>query len=191
MLAHYHGQVLNASEIGRSFGVSHTTVRKYVDLLANTFMVRQLQPWRENIGRRLVKSPKVYLTDSGILHHLLDLPTPRDVEGHPKLGASWEGFLLEEVVRHLGAENEECFFWGTQAGAELDLLVVRGNRRLGFEFKRTDAPRVTPSMRSAAESLRLSSLTVVHAGRNSFPLRDGIKAMSAARILIDIARLRP
>ena len=189
MLAHYHGQVLNASEIGRSFGVSHTTVRKYLDLLANTFMVRQLQPWRENIGRRLVKSPKVYLTDSGILHHLLDLPTPRDVEGHPKLGASWEGFLLEEVVRHLGVENEECFFWGTQAGAELDLLVVRGNRRLGFEFKRTDAPRVTPSMRSAAEALRLSSLTVVHAGRNSFPLRDGVKAVSAARILIDIARL--
>ena len=190
MLAHYHGQVMNASEIGRSFGVSHTTVRKYLDLLTNTFMLRQLQPWRENIGKRLVKSPKVYLADSGILHHLLDLPTPRDVEGHPKLGASWEGFMLGEVIRHLGAWDDECFFWATQSGAELDLLVVQGNRRLGFEFKRTDAPRVTPSMRSAAESLRLSSLTVVHAGPDSFPLRKNISAVSAARILADIDPLR-
>ena len=139
MLAHYHGQVLNASEIGRSFGVSHTTVRKYLDLLTSTFMVRQLQPWRQNVGRRLIKSPKVYLSDSGILHQLLNLSTPRDVEGHPKLGASWEGFLLGEVVRRLRAWEGECFFWGTQAGAELDLLIVHGKRRLGFEFKRTDA----------------------------------------------------
>lgn len=190
MLAHYHGQVLNASEIGRSFGVSHTTVRKYLDLLTNTFMLRQLQPWRENIGKRLVKSPKVYLSDSGILHHLLDLPTPRDLEGHPKLGASWEGFMLGEVIRHLRAWDEECYFWATQSGAELDLLVVHGNRRLGFEFKRTDAPRITPSMRSAAESLGLSSLTVVHAGRDSFRLRKDIGAIAAARMLDDVEPLR-
>jgi predicted AAA+ superfamily ATPase len=190
MLAHYHGQVLNASEIGRSFGVSHTTVRKYLDLLTSTFMVRQLQPWRQNVGKRLVKAPKVYLADSGILHQLLNLSTPGDVEGHPKLGASWEGFMLGEVVRRLRAWEEECFFWGTQSGAELDLLIVHGKRRLGFEFKRTDAPRLTPSMRSALETLDLSSLTVVHAGKDSFPLRDSVRAVAAAQLLSELKPLR-
>jgi predicted AAA+ superfamily ATPase len=153
-------------------------------------MVSQLQPWRQNVGKRLVKSPKVYLSDSGILHQLLNLPTPRDVEGHPKLGASWEGFMLGEVVRRLGAWEGECFFWGTQSGAELDLLIVHGKRRLGFEFKRTDAPRVTPSMRSALETLGLSSLTVVHAGKDSFPLQTNVRAVAAARLLREIKPLR-
>jgi len=190
MLAHYHGQVLNASEIGRSFGISHTTVRNYLDLLTNTFIVRQLRPWRQNVGKRIVKSPKIYICDSGILHQLLGLPTPTDVEGHPKLGASWEGFMLGEVIHRLGAWDEECFFWATQSGAELDLLVVHGNRRLGFEFKRTDSPRVTASMRSAIETLDLNSLTVVHAGHESFPLRRKVRAIAAARLLDDLKPLR-
>ena len=190
MLGHYHGQVLNASEIGRSFGVSHTTVRSYLDLLTNTFMVRQLRPWLQNVGKRIVKSPKVYITDSGILHQLLALPRPTDVEGHPKLGASWEGFMLGEVIRRLRAWDEECFFWATQAGAELDLLVMHGNHRLGFEFKRTDSPRVTASMRSAVETLDLSSLTVVHAGGESFPLGRKVHAIAATRLLEELKPLR-
>lgn len=147
MLAHCHGQTWNASEFARSFGVSHTTVRKYLDLLTGAFVVRQLRPWAENVGKRVVKSPKVYVADSGILHALLGLPTPRDVLRHPKLGASWKSFMLGQVARALRAHPEECFFWATHSGAELDLLVVRGSRRLGFEFKRTDTPSVTPSMR--------------------------------------------
>jgi len=190
MLGHYHGQVLNASEIGRSFGVSHTTVRSYLDLLTNTFMVRQLRPWLQNVGKRIVKSPKVYITDSGILHQLLSLPRPIDVEGHPKLGASWEGFMLGEVIRRLRAWDEECFFWATQAGAELDLLVRHGNPRLGLEFKRTDSPRVTASMRSAVETLDLSSLTVVHAGGESFPLGRKVHAIAATRLLEELKPLR-
>jgi predicted AAA+ superfamily ATPase len=190
MLAHYHGQVMNASEIGRSLGVSHTTIRSYLDLFTNTFMVRQLRPWLQNIGKRIVKSPKVYIADSGILHQLFGLSTPADVERHPKLGASWEGFMLGQVIRRLRAWNEECFFWATQAGAELDLLVVHGSRRLGFEFKRTDSPRVTASMRSAIETLDLSSLTVVHAGHESFPLTRDVRAIAAARLLDDLKPLR-
>jgi predicted AAA+ superfamily ATPase len=190
MLAHYHGQVLNASEIGRSLGASHTTIRSYLDLLTNTFMVRQLRPWLQNVGKRIVKSPKLYISDSGILHQLLGLATPVDLERHPKLGASWEGFMLGQVIRRLRAWDEECFFWATQAGAELDLLVVHGRRRLGFEFKRTDSPRVTASIRSAIETLDLSSLTVVHAGPESFPLRRDVRAVAAARLLDDLKPLR-
>lgn len=185
MLAHYHGQVWNASDIGASLGVSHTTVRKYLDLLTQTFVIRQLRPWTENIGKRVVKSPKVYIADSGLLHALLQLPTPDDVESHPKLGASWEGFGVAQVTRALGARADECYYWRTHAGAELDLLVVRGRKRLGFEFKRTDAPRVTPSMRNALHDLRLSSLYVVHAGRDAYQLTRQIDAIPVA----DLTRL--
>ncbi len=186
MLAHYHGQVWNASEFARSFGVSHTTVRKYLDILTNAFVLTQLRPWAENVGKRVVKSPKVYLADSGILHTLLGLGTPRDLDRHPKLGASWEGFVVAQIVRRLGARREECFFWATHAGAELDLLVVRGDRRLGFEIKRTDAPRVTASMRSALEALRLRRLDVVHAGAHTFPLTRGIRAVAVSDLLREI-----
>lgn len=179
MLAHYHGQILNASELGRAFGVSHTTIRKYLDILVGSFVVAELLPWFENVGKRTVKSPKVYVRDTGLLHALLGLETEYDLHRHPKVGASWEGFLLGQVVRQLRARPRETFFWATHAGAELDLLVVRGNRRLGFEFKRTDAPRVTKSMRAAHETLRLDSLTVIHAGRHSFPLAEDITALSA------------
>lgn len=189
MVAHYHGQVWNSSEIAGSFGVSDTTVRGYLDLLCATFVVRLLQPWHENLAKRQVKSPKVYLADSGLLHSLLGLETLHDLEGHPKLGASWEGFALEQVVRTIGARPEECFFWATHAGAELDLLVVRGRHRRGFEFKRSDAPSVTPSMRIALADLRLDRLDVIHAGGHTFPLADRIRAVSLRRLLGDVTPL--
>jgi predicted AAA+ superfamily ATPase len=137
-----------------------------------------------------VKSPKVYLTDPGLLHSQLGLTTANDLAGHPKVGASWEGFLLQQVVRRLGARTEECFFWATQSGAELDLLVVRGKRRLGFEFKRTDAPTVTPSMRIALKDLGLESIVVVHAGDATFEMAPKIRAVGAPRILKDLSPLR-
>jgi uncharacterized protein len=189
MLAHYHGQVWNASEFARSFGVSDATVRRYLDLLSATFAMRTLLPWSENLGKRQVRSPKVYLADSGILHALLGIREHRDLERHPKLGASWEGFALEAVVRRLGVERRECHFWATHSGAELDLLVVRGRRRWGFEFKRTSAPAVTRSMRVALEDLRLDRLDVVHGGPHTFPLAPRVRAVAFSRLLDDLAPL--
>jgi predicted AAA+ superfamily ATPase len=190
MLAHYHAQVWNASEFARSFGVSDATVRRYLDLLSATFAVRVLLPWSENLGKRQVRSPKVYLADSGLLHSLLGIRERRDLERHPKLGASWEGFALDAVVRRLGVERRECHFWATHGGAELDLLVVRGRRRWGFEFKRTSAPAVTRSMRVALEDLRLQRLDVVHGGPHTFLLAPRIRAVAFARLLDDVATLR-
>jgi len=182
MLAHYHGQTWNASEFARSFGVADTTVRNYLDAMTAAFVVRQLLPWRENIAKRQVKSPKVYLTDSGLLHTLLGLETRDSLEAHPRLGASWEGFALETVIRTSKARPEECFFWATHSGAELDLLLVKGGKRLGYEFKRTAAPTLTPSMRSATKDLGLDTLTVVHAGRDEFPLAPNVRAVPLARL---------
>ncbi|HMJ13228.1 MAG TPA: ATP-binding protein [Polyangiaceae bacterium] len=186
MLAHYHGQVCNLSELGRSLGVSHTTVRSYVDLLVKTFVIRELRPWAENLGKRLVKAPKVYVADSGLVHSLLNIPTRRDLDAHPKLGASWEGFMIAQLTRRLRAARGEVYFWATHAGAELDLMIVRGRERLGFEIKRTDAPKVTPSMRSALEDLKLSRLYVVHAGRTSFDLDKRIRCVAAAELLTEL-----
>ncbi|MCA9564277.1 MAG: DUF4143 domain-containing protein, partial [Myxococcales bacterium] len=177
MLAHYHGQTLNASELGRSLGVSDNTIRDYLDILSSTFVVRTLQPWYENVAKRQVKSPKLYIEDSGLLHSLLGLPDRVAVERHPKLGASWEGFALAEVLRRHG-QGWDAYFWATHAGAELDLLLVRGNEKRGFEFKRTEVPRTTKSMHSAIETLGLDRLEVVHAGQSSFPLTDSIFARS-------------
>jgi len=179
MLAHYHGQLWNGSELGRSFGVSHTTVRSYLDLLTGAYVVEQLPPWAENLGKRVVKSPKLYIADSGLAHSLLGIATPHELQRHPKLGASWEGFIIAQIRRHLAARREECFFWATHAGAELDLLVVRGAQRLGFEVKRTDTPAITASMRSALESLRLERIDVVHAGTRTYPLAPQIRALAA------------
>lgn len=190
MIAHYHGQIWNASEFGRAFGVTDHTVRRYLDILASTFVVRVLQPWTENLRKRQVKAPKVYLADTGLLHSLLSLETMSDLTGHPKVGASWEGLMLGLVTERLGVEPEECHFWATHAGAELDLLVVRGATRIGFEFKRTTSPRVTPSMRTALADLGLSRLDVVHAGTETFPLAPRIRAVAAGRILQDIKPLR-
>ncbi|NOY86429.1 MAG: ATP-binding protein [Deltaproteobacteria bacterium] len=189
MLAHYHGQTWNASELSRSFGVSDKTVMNYLDLLTSTLVVRQLKPWFANISKRQVKSPKVFIADSGLLHTLLNLRTQADLEGHPKVGASWEGFVMEEVTRRLGAEREEIFFWATHSGAELDLLVVRGNDRSGFEIKRTSSPRMTPSMRSAFDDLNLSRLYLIHAGEKSFPLGENVHAVAFSRIFQDLEPL--
>ncbi len=190
MVAHYHGQIWNASEIAASMGISDTTARRYLDLLASTFMVRPLPPWAENLGKRQVKSPKIYFADSGILHTLLGLRTMGDLETNPKLGASWEGFLLGEVVSRLDVDKEECYFWATHQGAELDLLVVRGHRRLGFEFKRTSSPTITKSMHIAMQDLKLDQLTVIHAGEHSFPLSNEIRGVSAHHLLTEIRPLR-
>ncbi|MCH7916219.1 MAG: ATP-binding protein [Deltaproteobacteria bacterium] len=182
MLAHYHGQIWNASEFGRSFGVADTTVRNYLDILTDTLMVRQLPPWTENVRKRQVKSPKIYLSDSGLLHSILDLKTKRDLEAHPKLGASWEGFLFESIVRQLGLRREQCYFWATHGGAELDLLVIEGRYRYGFEFKRTTSPQITRSMQSALSDLRLTRLDIVHAGKDTFPLAKRVRAVAARQI---------
>jgi hypothetical protein len=190
MLAHYHGQIWNASEFARSFGVADTTIRNYLDLLTSALVVRQLPPWHENISKRQVKAPKVYLADSGLLHTLLNLKAFRDLEGHPKVGASWEGFVLEQVIRRLGARTEECFFWATHGGAEVDLVVVRGRKKLAFEIKRTSSPKLTPSMRSALTDLRLQSLDVIHAGDETFPLGKKVRAVAFNRLLDDLKPLR-
>ncbi len=189
MLAHYHGQIWNASELAASFGIAHTTVRRYLDLLAGAFVVTVLRPWSENVGKRVVKAPKIYITDPGLLHSLLGLDSGAALARHPKLGASWEGFLLHQVVRRLRAEPEECYFWATHGGAELDLLVVRGERRRGFEFKRTDTPSITPSMRIAMDTLRLDSLDVVHAGPHTFELAPRMRAIAATELTGSIAPL--
>ncbi|MCX6544236.1 MAG: ATP-binding protein [Acidobacteria bacterium] len=189
MLAHYHGQTWNGAELARAFGVSDMTVRRYLDLLAATFVVRVLPPWHENLAKRQVKSPKVYISDSGVLHTLLGIQTHDDLERHPKVGASWEGFGLGNVVDRLRAGWHECFYWRTHAGAELDLLVVRGRVRRGFEFKRTTAPSVTPSMRQALIDLKLSSLDVIHAGSETFPMAHGIRAVALSRLHEDVRPL--
>ena len=190
MLAHWHGQIWNGAEFGRAFGVAHTTVRRYLDLLSSVFVVRQLQPWHENIGKRQVRSPKVYVADSGILHALLGLPTREAVLSHPKVGASWEGFVIRRIIELLSASPEQCYHWSTHAGAELDLLVVSGNRRYGFEVKRTEAPRLTPSMRSAFETLSLDRLDVVHAGTHSYALAQGVRALPASRLAKELRPLQ-
>jgi hypothetical protein len=190
MVAHYHGQVWNASELARSFGVAHTTVQRYLDVLSETFMVRQLPSWHENVGKRQVKAPKVYVRDSGLLHALLGLRTRREIQGHPKVGASWEGFALNSVISRLRAQPEECFFWATHSGAELDLLVIRGNRRLGFEFKRSTTPTATRSMHVAMEDLRLQKLWVVHAGDRAFDLTKQMRALPLSRLLEELEPLR-
>ncbi|HSB80743.1 MAG TPA: ATP-binding protein [Candidatus Methylomirabilis sp.] len=178
MLAHYHGRIWNGAELGRAFGVAHTTVRRYLDLLTGGFVVRQLSPWHANLGKRQVKTPKVYIADSGLLHALLGLETQDALESHPAVGASWEGFALEMVTGLLRARPEDCYFWATHMGAELDLLVRRGTVTLGFEFKRTDTPALTRSMRVALEDLRLDHLYVVHPGADTFPLAPQVTAVA-------------
>lgn len=183
MLAHYHGQLVNFSELGRSFGAADTTVRGYLDILEATFMVRLLRPWHENIGKRQVKAPKLYFRDSGLLHTLLGITDHDALLRHPKLGGSWEGFALEETIRALDAEAEEVWFWATHAGAELDLLVMREGRRIGFEINYTASPRVTKSMHAAIDSLRLDWLYVVYPGERRMPLAENIQAIGLGDIL--------
>jgi hypothetical protein len=188
MIAHYHGQTWNASEFGRSFGIADTTVRNYLDMLTSALVIRQLPPWYENISKRQVKAPKVYISDSGLAHTLLSINNMDDLESHPKVGATWEGFVIDQVIRTIGARNEECFFWATHAGAEIDLLVIRGKDRIGFEIKRTTTPAITPSMRKALSDLNLRGIDVIHAGDNSFNLSDKIRAVALSNILKDLKK---
>lgn len=175
MLAHVHGNIWSAADPARSLGVSEPTVRRYLDALTQTLMVRQLQPWHANLGKRQVKSPKVYLRDSGLLHALLHVSSLPELLAHPRCGASWEGFALEQVLRI--AQPDEAYFWATHQGAELDLMMLRGGQRMGVEFKRGDAPTVTKSMRIAMEDLRLDAMYVVYPGEHRFKMTDGIEAV--------------
>jgi len=182
MIAHYHGQVWNSAEFARSLGTSENTARRYLDILVGTYMVRILPPWFENISKRQVKAPKVYIRDSGVLHTLLQLPTRADVQGHPKLGASWEGFALEQLLTLL--ETKDNYFWSTYSGAELDLLVMIGSKRYGFEFKYSDAPGHTRSMSVAIQDLSLEHLWVVYPGNQEYPLDAQSSAIPASSISI-------
>ena len=180
MLAHYHGQTWNGSELGRALGVSDKTVARYLDILEGTYMAFRLIPWHANAGKREVKSPKVYVADSGILHSLLGVKGLDDLLAHPKCGASWEGFLIREIIRRCDARAGEAYFWGVHTGAELDLLIHHQGRRLGFEIKLTSSPKVTASMRSAQEILALGHLYVVcHGAGEPWPLAEGITAVPA------------
>ncbi len=180
MVAHIHGERWNGQEIARSLGVSGPTVRNYLDTLTDSLVVRQLPPWFENLKKRQVRAPKVYLTDTGLLHALLGLGGADSLLGHPKAGASWEGFAMQEIVRLLDVPWDRCYYWAVHQGAELDLLVMRGGRRLGFEFKRTSAPRMTRSMHVALADLDLERLYVVYPGSERFPLHERVEALGLA-----------
>ena len=180
MIAHYHGQVWNAAEFARALGSSEGTARRYLDILTGAFMVRALPPWFANVRKRQVKSPKVYLRDSGLLHTLLTLDTSKDVAGHPKVGASFEGFAIEQLAGAFEAGG--AYFWATHGGAELDLLALRGGRRYGFECKLADAPGTTRSMRVALDDLELSHLWVVYPGNEAYPLDERISVLPVTDI---------
>ncbi len=181
MLAHYHGQTWNGAEFARALGVSESTVRRYLDLLSDAFMVRQLQPWYANIRKRQVKSPKVYIRDSGLLHQLLGINTERELLTHPKIGASWEGYVIEEVLAV--EQPDEAFFWATHQGAEIDLILKKKGRLLGVECKRTDTPRATPSMRTALTDLALDAIAVVYPGSKRFRLGEQIEAVPLSALM--------
>ena len=181
MLSHYHAQIWNAAEFARAMGVGESTARRYLDLLSDAFMVRQLQPWHANIRKRQVKSPKVYIRDSGLLHQLLGIDDQSSLLTHPKLGASWEGYVIEEVI---AAEHaREAYFWATHQGAEIDLLLKHGDGLRGVECKRTDAPKMTPSIRSALEDLELESVAIVYPGIKRFRLAEQVEAVPLAAVI--------
>ncbi|MDP2370982.1 ATP-binding protein [Rhodoferax sp.] len=175
MLAHYHGQVWSAAPMAQSMGVSEPTIRRYLDTLTQTLMIRQLQPWHENLGKRQVKAPKIYFRDSGLLHALIGVESLAQLLTHPQCGASWEGFALEQVLRL--AQPDQAYFWATHQGAELDLLMLRGRQRIGVEFKRSDAPTLTTSMRIAMHDLKLDALYVVYPGAHRFKIARGVEAV--------------
>jgi len=181
MVAHYHGQILNAAELARALAINETTVRRYLDLLTGVFLVRQLPPWFENLGKRQVKAPKVYVRDTGLLHTLLGISSWRDLESHPKVGASWEGYALEEVLKAF--RPDEVYYWATYNGAELDLLLFKKGRRIGIECKRADAPRLTPSMRIALSDLKLDRLYVLYPGEKSYSLGKRVEVMPLAEFV--------
>jgi predicted AAA+ superfamily ATPase len=182
MLAHYHGQVFNASDLGRSLNVADTTVRRYLDVLTGTFMVRRLPPWFENIGKRQVKTPKIYFRDSGLLHRLAGVNDAGQLHTWPKLGASWEGFALEEIIRLADAAEEEAYFWSVHSQGELDLMIVKDGRRLGFEFKYADSPKMTSACHMALEHLKLDQLTLVCPGDAAHELDAKVRVCGLSRL---------
>lgn len=180
VVAHYHGQTWSAADPARTIGVSESTVRRYLDLLTDAFMVRQLQPWHANLRKRQVKAPKVYVRDSGLLHRLLGIDAARDLMSHPKLGASWEGFVIEQILA--SEPHDEAWFWATHQGAEIDLLLRRGDRLLGVECMRTDAPKLTPSVRIALADLGLERVAVVYPGERRYPLAERVEAVPVGEL---------
>jgi predicted AAA+ superfamily ATPase len=181
MLAHYHGQIWNAAELARALAVNESTVRRYLDLMTGVFMIRQLPPWFENLGKRQVKAPKIYVRDSGLLHALLGISNQRDLEHHPKVGASWEGYAVEEILKAL--RPDDAYFWATHNGAEIDLVLFRRGRRIGIECKRTDAPTLTASMRIALADLKLDELNVVYPGEKRYSLAKKIEVVPLAELV--------
>jgi predicted AAA+ superfamily ATPase len=179
MLAHYHGQVWNGAEFARAMGVSEPTVKRYLDILTGTFMVRQLQPWFENLKKRQVKAPKVYIRDSGILHSLLALPE-KSIYTHVKVGASWEGFILEQILQEV--DTPDCYYWRTHSGAELDLLVLKNGKRIGFEIKYSEVPKITKSMHNVIEDLKLDKLYIVNSGSRKLKMNKIITVLPAVQI---------
>jgi len=176
MLAHYHGNILNASELANAMGVSQPTITRYLSYLGGGFMIRSLKPWFENLKKRQVKSPRIYYRDSGLLHYSLGIKSYSDILTHPKAGASWEGFAMEEVIKYY--QVDDCYFWASHNNAELDLLLIKDGKRLGFEFKLSDAPKITPSMRIAMEDLKLDSLKIIYPGNRSYMLGKGMSVES-------------
>ncbi len=175
MLAHFHGQIWNAAEPARSLGMSEPTMRRYLDVLTGVFMVRQLLPWHANLKKRQVKSPKIYFHDTGLLHHLLGIRSAKELLSHPKSGASWEGYVIEETIK--STNPDEVYFWATHSGAEIDLLLIKNGRMFGVECKRCDAPRFTPSMRTALEDLNIERIAVIYPGTKKYDLGDKAAAV--------------
>ena len=182
MLAHYHGQIMNFSQLATSLGVSQPTIKRYISYLSGSFMLRELTPWHENISKRQVKSPKIYYRDSGLLHYALGINQYIDIFKHPKAGASFEGFALEEVIRHSRVSSDSCYFWATHNKAELDLLILKNGKNLGFEFKLSEAPKITPSMEQSCEDLNLESLSVIYPGQREYQISNKITVIPLNQI---------
>ncbi len=189
MLAHYHGQTWNAAEPARSLGVSEPTVRRYLDILSGVFMIRQLTPWHANLKKRQVKAPKIYFRDTGLLHQLLGIRSEKELLSHPKCGASWEGYIIEETIK--ATEPDETYYWATHSGAEIDLVLIKNGRMLGVECKRMDAPRITPSMRIAREDLNLEKIAVIYPGTKRYAMGDGVAAVPLNAVVEGMKGLFP
>jgi uncharacterized protein len=189
MLAHYHGQLWNAAEPARSLGLSEPTIRRYLDIMTDVFMIRQLQPWHQNVKKRQIKAPKIYFRDTGLLHQLLGIRSDYDLLSHPKSGSSWEGYVIEEIIKTV--KPDEAWFWGTHNGAEIDLLIIKNGRMLGVECKKVDAPRLTPSMRIAREDLQLERIAVVYPGNRRYNLNDSVEVVPIEAVVEGMAGLFP
>lgn len=181
VLAHYHGQIWNAAEAARTLNISENTARNYMDILEDLFMARQLRPWFANLNKRQVKSPKIYFRDTGLLHYLLGIKSERELALHPRVGASWEGYAIEEIIKAM--KPDEAYFWSTHSGAELDLLLIKENKRIGIECKRMDAPSLTKSMQTAMQDLELNELLIAYPGRQTYSLSKTVRVLPLSEVL--------